>query len=197
MSRASLKEWLGGGATKAEKEEVVLGTLRVKTDYDARKKMQLEAELEKLKAKFDFEFERPRDPNLEERAKLEGRFDRLLRSRARAHIRDLKSQKLGSGRNKVTEDQAKTLWPFNDGELKIADDATAEQVRAILTKVGSADQYKRIFDEVRRLCGLSEEQVEEHPTLDHNEAVEEILVTKQAQTSTPKSVSNGRDSAPH
>jgi hypothetical protein len=160
--------------------------------------MQLEAELEKLKAKFDFEFERPRDPMLEERMRLEKKFDRLLRKRARDHIRDLKSQKLGSGRSKVSEDQARKLWPFSDDELKIADDATPEQVRAILTKVGSADQYKRIFDEARRLCGLSEEQVEEHPTLDPNEAVQELLhVSQQGQASTAKSASNGRGTARH
>jgi hypothetical protein len=119
MSRASLKEWMGG-ATKADEQDVVFGTLRIPLDYDARRKMQLEAELEKLKAKFDFEFERPRDPMLEERERLEKRFDRLLRSRARAHIRDLKSQKLGSGRKKVAEDEARKLWPFSDADIKIA-----------------------------------------------------------------------------
>ena len=94
------------------------GTLRIPADYDAAKKKQLETELAKLEAKFDFEFERPRDPLLEERMRLEKKFDRLLRKRARDHIRDLKSQKLGSGRQKVTEDQAQKLWPFSDGESK-------------------------------------------------------------------------------
>ena len=198
MSRASLKQWMGGGATKADEQDVVFGTLRIPLDYDARKKMQLEAELEKLKAKFDFEFERPRDPMLEERERLEKRFDRLLRKRARDHIRDLKSQKLGSGRKKVAEDEARKLWPFNEADIKIADDATPEQVRAILSKVGSADQYKRIFDEVRRICGLSEVQVEEHPTLDLNEALREILdVSQQVQASTAKSAGNGRGTARH
>ncbi len=93
MSRASLKEWIGGGSKAEDLQDVVFGTLRIPQDYDARKKMQLEAELEKLKAKFDFDFERPRDPMLEERMRLEKRFDRLLRKRARDHIRDLKSQK--------------------------------------------------------------------------------------------------------
>ncbi|MGE5265738.1 MAG: hypothetical protein ACM3L9_00070 [Deltaproteobacteria bacterium] len=106
-------------------------------------------------------------------------------------IRDLKSQKLGSGRNKLSKEQERKLWPFSEADIKIADDATPEQVRVILTKVGSADQYKRIFDEVRRIGGLSEEQVEEHPTLDPNEAVEELLhLSQQVQASTPKSVNN-------
>jgi hypothetical protein len=198
MSRASLKLWSGVGSTKEHEDEVVFGTLRIKSDYDSRKKMQLEAELEKLKAKFDFEFERPRDPMLEERERLEKRFDRLLRKRARDHIRDLKSQKLGSGRNKVSDEQAGKLWPFSEADVKIVDEATPEQVRAILTKVGSADQYKRIFDEVRRICGLSEVQVEEHPTLDPNEAVEELLhVSQQGQAPTAKSTNNGRGTARH
>jgi hypothetical protein len=198
MSRASLKQWIGGGTSTADEQDVVFGTLRIPVDYDAGRKMQLEAELEKLKAKFDFEFERPRDPMLEERERLEKRFDRLLRSRARAHIRDLKSQKLGAGRKKVAEDQTGKLWPFSDADVTIADDATPEQVRAILSKVGSADQYKRIFDEVRRICGLSEEQVEEHPTLDPNEAVEELLhVSQQGQAPTAKSTNNGRGTARH
>jgi hypothetical protein len=193
-----LKQWIGGGSEAEDEQDVVFGTLRIPLDYDARKKMQLEAELEKLKAKFDFAFERPRDPLLEERMRLEKKFDRLLRKRARDHIRDLKSQKLGSGRNKVTAEQARRLWPFSDDDLKIADDATPEQVRAILTKVGSGDQYKRIFDEVRRIGGLSEVQVEEHPTLDHDEAVREILdVSQQLQASTAKSASNGRGAQRH
>ncbi|MGE5265739.1 MAG: hypothetical protein ACM3L9_00075 [Deltaproteobacteria bacterium] len=54
MSRVSLKQWIGGGRSKADEQDVVFGALRISVDYDARKKIQLEAELEKLKAKFKF-----------------------------------------------------------------------------------------------------------------------------------------------
>ena len=192
MTRATLQDWRGVGSKVSDEHEVVFGTLLIPVDYDMGMKKQLEAELDKLKAKFAFEFERPRDPLLEERIRLEKKFDQLLRSRARAHIRDLRARQLGPRSSKLSREERSKRWPYGDDEIKIADDASAEDVRVILSKVGSADHYKRIFDEVRRICGSSEAQVEEHPTVDHDEALREILeASQQAKDGTEKTASSG------
>jgi hypothetical protein len=181
MSRADLASWVAereGRKPDAESDTAprVLATLRVPLDYDAEKQMLLQKALEDLKAKFGFELDQPEDPAAEAALKTLHRIDAYIRSRAKSFISKLQKQRF-AGTSKLSAAERKKFWPFSDGDVAIADDATWEAVKAALTKVGMGDEFERLRDEALRLHQVDEEFLEQHRDLDHDAALEELRRT--------------------
>lgn len=181
MSRTDLVAWIAerqGRKLDAERDTAprVLATLRVPLDYDAEKQMMLQKALEELRAKFGFDLDQPEDPAAEAALKTLHRIDSHIRSRAKSFISKLQKQRL-AGTSKLSAAERNKLWPFADDDVAIADDATWEAVKAVLTKVGMGDEFERLRDEALRLHQVDEEFLERHRDLDHDAAFEELRRT--------------------
>ena len=157
----------------------IIATLQVPEDYDADKVEKLEKELEKLRAKYGFNLARPKDPEVEARDRMIRSCDDFIRREARRYVKKLKQTRLGTGR-KLSAAQRQRRWGFKDDEVDIAKDATRDDMRAVLERVGLPDQFDRIRDEAFRLYGMPEDYLNTHDLYDHDVAMSQLrTVTEQ------------------
>jgi hypothetical protein len=178
MTRDALNDWVASRHAPGEKSEAtphlkIIATLQVPEGYDADKVEKLEKELEKLKAKYGFALERPRNPEEEAFNRLSRNLDDFIRREARRYVKKLKQTRLGSGR-KLSASQRQRRWGFKDDEVDIAKDATWDDVKTVLERVGSPDQFDRIRDEAFRVYGMPEDYLNTHDLDDHDVAMSEL-----------------------
>ena len=179
MSRADLDAWkaerAGKETTQSPKEKVhVIGTLQVPSDYDGKREAELETALDELRAKFGFTLERPRDLYAEALDRMSRQIDDYIRKGARRYIRQLKARRMKSLPKYITARERKKRWGFAEDETEIRDDATWEEVRAVLDFIGNGDEFERLRDEALRLHDVPEKYVREHPAEDSEEAMNSV-----------------------
>jgi hypothetical protein len=175
MTRKALKLWIDRrrGTHKAARNLRVIATLQAPEDFDERQQAQLERSLEALQTKYGLIVERPRDPQEAQLRSADKKVVQRIRQRAQEFtdrlISDARHRAQRSG-DELSEAELKQ-WRYSKEEQDIPKDASWDQIRTYLDRIGHGYQFERLVGEALVLNGVAEEEVREHPPIDHEEAL--------------------------